>query len=127
MDPQDVNFQQNNGDTALTVAAFWGHFDAARALLEIGADPLIRNGNGLTALMLAEQQGHIEVIRLLREWEMNWKMRMIEADNATKRGRDFLRVMRTVLKGRSAAMLAGASATCFAAIKVHCCLPLLRH
>ena len=127
MDPQDVNFQQNNGDTALTVAAFWGHFDVARALLEIGADPLIRNGNGLTALMLAEQQGHIEVIRLLREWEMNWKMRMIEADNATKRGRDFLRVMRTVLKGRSAAMLAGASATCFAAIKVHCCLPLLRH
>ena len=52
--------------TLLRVAAYHGHIEIVRSLLEHGADPLIENSDGHTALDLAERQGHDEVAALLR-------------------------------------------------------------
>jgi ankyrin repeat protein len=53
--------------TALITAAFGGHTDLVRFLLERGADPEIPNGQGRTALMLAADQGHADAVTLLLE------------------------------------------------------------
>jgi len=51
--------------TALIAASFGGRLEAAKLLLDRGADPEIPNGQGRTALILAADQGHAEVVRLL--------------------------------------------------------------
>jgi ankyrin repeat protein len=56
-----------SGDTALHVAASVGLYEAARALLERGADPSVRNAAGQTPAMLAEAQGHPALASALRE------------------------------------------------------------
>jgi hypothetical protein len=51
--------------TPLCVAAGSGRLEAARVLLEGGADPSLAGGDGFTPLMLAAGRGHPEVLRLL--------------------------------------------------------------
>ena len=46
------------GRTALIAAAFYGHGEAARILLQQGADPDARDQNDHTASMLAAHRGH---------------------------------------------------------------------
>lgn len=61
----EVNLQDQEGDTALMVAARWGHLDAARVLLMAGADPHLKNHAGQTALTLARQNQTPEWVTLL--------------------------------------------------------------
>ena len=51
--------------TALMAAAVHGHLEAARLLLEGGADPSLTDSDGNTPLMAAAEQGQREVLRLL--------------------------------------------------------------
>ena len=54
-------------ETALHRAIIAGYTDAARLLLDAGADPLIKTAEGKTAMDLAEQHEHDEVIPLIRQ------------------------------------------------------------
>jgi ankyrin repeat protein len=53
--------------TALVMAAANGRLEAARLLLDAGADPSLANGDGTTPLMSAAWTGHLEVLQLLLE------------------------------------------------------------
>ena len=55
------------GDTALIVAARWGHADIVRILLEAGAKVNAKNQNGTTALMAAERGGYDEIVEMLKK------------------------------------------------------------
>ena len=48
-----LDAQNNQGDTALHLAAFKGHLDAAKVLVKLGASRLILNKDGKRALDLA--------------------------------------------------------------------------
>jgi ankyrin repeat protein len=52
----------------LCVAAASGHLEAARLLLEAGADPSCADGDGTTPLMREAGEGHLLVLRLLLGW-----------------------------------------------------------
>src|SRR5690606_10847031 len=45
----DLNFQNNDGSTALISAAFFGHPEIVQLLLNAGADRTIKNKYGATA------------------------------------------------------------------------------
>ena len=62
----DARTKEYNG-TALNRAIEYGYTDAARLLLDAGADPLIKTAEGKTAMDLAEQYEHDEVIPLIRQ------------------------------------------------------------
>jgi hypothetical protein len=51
--------------TPLCMAAQNGRLEAARLLLDAGADPSRADGHGVTSLMMAARSGHTEVLRLL--------------------------------------------------------------
>ncbi len=61
----DPNAVDENGTTALRIAAIQGHAEGARALVEGGADLNAVNKNGFNALMRAALNGHTEVVRIL--------------------------------------------------------------
>lgn len=53
-----INLKQtDHGNTALILAATWGHPELVKLLLKIGADASIRNRHGKTALDLAKDNG----------------------------------------------------------------------
>jgi len=61
-----------NGETALMIAAYYGHADMVRVLLEhpsVDAAAMLRHadGDGRTALMNAASSGHVDVVRVLLE------------------------------------------------------------
>mmetsp|Transcript_42079 Transcript_42079/g.87924 ORF Transcript_42079/g.87924 Transcript_42079/m.87924 type:complete len:657 (-) Transcript_42079:439-2409(-) len=61
----DLAAANTEGQTALHLAAKYGHINVVRALARFGPDPSLRDGNGCTALWLAAWFGHDEVIRML--------------------------------------------------------------
>ena len=64
--PQDVNTQSFDRDeTPLAIACRFGHTEAARVLLDRGADTTIRDKENWSPLERASENGHLEVIRLL--------------------------------------------------------------
>jgi hypothetical protein len=64
----DVNTRNNDGCTALILAASSGEIEIVRALLSKGADVSARlTQTGKTALMLAKEKGYSEIIQLLEE------------------------------------------------------------
>ena len=103
----DPNLKQHNGDTALIVAAFWGHTDVAKALLDISADPFITNSEGMTARMIAEREGHHEILGILRDCEVEWQFH-------SQRTSNFSAAIRNILSKRDTVGVAA----CFAAIRV---------
>ena len=59
------NFQNHYGDSALILAAWYGHLDIAKLLLDANADVDIANCDGNTALNCAAYRGHPEMVELL--------------------------------------------------------------
>ena len=70
------NACDNSGNSALHFAAFAGHFEASRMLLERGVDVNSQNKEGLTPLQRASQgtmrEGHRDILRLLLDRGANW-------------------------------------------------------
>ena len=61
----DISVLADNGATPLHTAARTGAIDAARHLLDAGADPTIETRSGMTPLLLAAEAGHTEIVELL--------------------------------------------------------------
>ena len=61
----DLNIQEENGWTALMVAAQKGHVECVKLLVQGGGDMNIRNKYGSTALLLARVEGHVDCVKLL--------------------------------------------------------------
>ena len=62
---QSANLNQIG--SALTIAAFHGHFEIAKLCLEKGASVESKNSTGNTALLLAVGSGHTDLVLLLIE------------------------------------------------------------
>lgn len=58
----DLNARARNGDSALMIAAYKGRYDAAKALLDKGAEP---NQTGWAALHYAAAAGNNQIVQLL--------------------------------------------------------------
>jgi ankyrin repeat protein len=63
--PQGEQQPTPGGMTALLLAARDGHLDAAKVLVEVGADVNLRDPNGLTPLMMALTNGQLDVAKFL--------------------------------------------------------------
>ena len=61
-----INLQDNNGYTALILAAYWGEIDKVRYLVKQGADINIQDETGKTALAIAEEREHQDIADILR-------------------------------------------------------------
>ena len=60
-----INDQNNEGKTALIIAAEYGYENIVKILLENGADPLIKSNEGKIALDYATQWEHEDIIQML--------------------------------------------------------------
>ena len=63
----EVNFQDEDGLTALIEASLHSHTEIVKLLLENGANPIISDDNEITALSLSANRGHTEIVRILLE------------------------------------------------------------
>lgn len=61
----DVNVKDEDGNTALIIAAIFGHNTIAQILLANGADVNAKDNDGKTALMWAAFNGQTAIVRLL--------------------------------------------------------------
>ena len=61
----NLNTVQDDGWTALMLAAVFGHSEIAEMLLAAGANPNARDKDGWTALMMAGNEGYSEVVKVL--------------------------------------------------------------
>jgi hypothetical protein len=61
----DINARNEHGMTALMRAAYHGHVQIVRVLLERGADPNVTRNDNFTALSLAAFFGHTEIVEML--------------------------------------------------------------
>ena len=59
--PNIINAQNNEGWTALMIAAEHGHTGIVNTLLQRGANTNIGNRNGGTAFLIARSKGHNEI------------------------------------------------------------------
>lgn len=62
-----ANFRNHNGDTLLMLAAYHGHAEAVKVLLEFKADPLIVNDKNQLPIAGAAFKGNLPVVRALIE------------------------------------------------------------
>ena len=61
----DVTQADNNGNTALHMAASWKHAEVVQVLIDAGADVDNRNSDMQTPLHLASSEGTLDVVKLL--------------------------------------------------------------
>ncbi len=69
----DVNFVDNNGDTALLCASSQNYINIVKILLKHGADPNYKDHDGNTALIYSVIYYNIEIVGLLLENGANIK------------------------------------------------------
>ena len=79
----DVNFQSENGNTALLIAAFQGHYEMARILLEHGAKTEELSADGATALNIAVVFDHPAIASLLLDYGANVDFCRVMPDGGT--------------------------------------------
>ena len=58
-----ANFRNHNGDTLLMLAAYHGHAEAVKVLLEFKADPLIANDKNQLPIAGAAFKGNLPVVK----------------------------------------------------------------
>jgi hypothetical protein len=63
----NVNVKDVNKDTPLHDAAYYGHIEITRLLLQNGAELNVRNNHGWTPLHYAAFQGHVDILHFLVE------------------------------------------------------------
>lgn len=64
----DINAKDYEGTTPLFFACMYGHVEAVRLLIELGADLNVQAaGMGRTPMSLAETNGHTEVVQILKD------------------------------------------------------------
>jgi ankyrin repeat protein len=61
----DVNLRNEDGNTALIIAAEYGRYDCVKYLIDHGANVNIRNFAGDSALIYAAKNGHYECLKKL--------------------------------------------------------------
>ncbi|KAI9888340.1 MAG: hypothetical protein M1814_000571 [Vezdaea aestivalis] len=72
VETQDIiNAFDNESDTPLSIAAYQGHEDVVRCLIELGADVNVRHENGLSALDRAAEGGFSAIAKYLIEGGAN--------------------------------------------------------
>ena len=69
----NVDATDDFGNTALIYAVKHDLFSVAKKLLELGADPTLRQVDGKTALDIAKSENKSSMVRILTEAEKNWK------------------------------------------------------
>jgi hypothetical protein len=65
--PELANARNKNGQTPLHVAAQRGMADTTLLLVNMGADPALKNAEGKTAADIARANGSSSVLQILRE------------------------------------------------------------
>jgi len=63
------NYQNHHGDSALILAAWYGHTEIVEQLLFVNADPNLINCDGNPAINCAAYRGHLELVSLLIDEE----------------------------------------------------------
>lgn len=61
----DLNHIDRLGNTAMTIAAYYGHYDILKMLSEYGADLDKADKRGSTPLMIACYKGYYDIVRYL--------------------------------------------------------------
>lgn len=79
----DIDAKNHKGYSALMLAAYHGHVDVARYLLQRGADANTADGGGNSALMGAAFKGYIDTVRLLIEYGADIDARNAKGQTAT--------------------------------------------
>lgn len=71
----DVNFANDEGETALMRAVRYGETQIIQKLLAAHADPFARNAMNQTALDIARDHGHVAVARILESHMQKGKIK----------------------------------------------------
>ena len=61
----DLDLQNNNGETAIMIAAAQGHYKCVEELAHLGADLSLKNNAQLTAIEIAGQNGEEDIVLFL--------------------------------------------------------------
>jgi serine/threonine-protein phosphatase 6 regulatory ankyrin repeat subunit B len=64
----DINLQNEQGETALILAAWYGREDLVELLLKKGADPNLKTRKGLSALKVASANRYDNIVKKLRAY-----------------------------------------------------------
>lgn len=64
----DINAKDYESNTPLHFACIYGHIEAVRLLIDLGAKPDIQaSGLGRTPMKIAETNGHTEIVQILKD------------------------------------------------------------
>ena len=64
----DINAKDYESNTPLHFACMYGHVEAVRLLIELGAKPDVQaSGLGRTPMKIAETNGHMEIVQILKD------------------------------------------------------------
>lgn len=67
-DSADINAKDNNGNTALTLAAYYNNLDKVKQSIADGADVNAKNNSGNTALLWAAANKNLDMVKYLIEY-----------------------------------------------------------